>query len=218
MRMNKPSISVLMAVYNTDFVLLKRAIDSVLQQTFQDFELLIIDDGSTNDEQNLLLDYVKRHEDKITYFRHKNCGQARSINLGIFNSKGEYITILDGDDEYKPNHLEACIASLGSFDLIASNTHMIVDTEDDYYVPDRFDNTQMIHLDECIIFATLFGKKEVFADIQFKDGYAADADFYERAGQKYSQNKVDLRTYIYYRNYGDSTCDKLKKAVLSTFS
>ena len=218
MEMSKPSVSVLMAVYNTDFVLLKRAIDSVLQQTFQDYELLIIDDGSTNDEQNLLLDYVKKHEEKITYFRHKNCGQARSINLGIYNSTGTYITILDGDDEYKPNHLRACIDSIGTSDLIASNAYIIVDTEDDYYVPDRFDNYQMIHLDECILFATLFGKKEVFADIQFKDGYAADADFYERAGQKYAVNKLDLRTYVYYRNYEDSTCDKLKKAVLSTFS
>ncbi len=52
---DKPKISVLMASYNTDFFLLKRAIDSALNQSFQDFELIIIDDGSNNDKQNQLL-------------------------------------------------------------------------------------------------------------------------------------------------------------------
>lgn len=105
---NKVQISVLMAVYNTDFFLVKRAIDSVLNQTFQDFELIIIDDGSTEDPDNQLLSYVKAHEEKVVYLRHKNCGQSLSINRGLQNSKGEYITILDADDEYQPNHLGSC--------------------------------------------------------------------------------------------------------------
>jgi glycosyltransferase involved in cell wall biosynthesis len=51
---NKTKVAVIMAVYNTPFTIIKRAIDSVLNQTFQDFELLIIDDGSTNDSQKLI--------------------------------------------------------------------------------------------------------------------------------------------------------------------
>ena len=58
-------ISVLMAVYNTEFHLTKRAIDSVLEQDFQDFELIIIDDGSKGNDRKSLLEYVERHEDKI---------------------------------------------------------------------------------------------------------------------------------------------------------
>ena len=78
-----------MAVYNTPFDIVKRAIDSVLNQTFQDFELLIIDDGSTNDSQKLILEYAIEHENKITYLRHKNCSQSESINRGILLTNSE---------------------------------------------------------------------------------------------------------------------------------
>ena len=101
-----------MAVYNTDFALVKRAIDSVLNQDFQNFELIIIDDGSQNDAQNKILNYVKKNEDKVSYMRHDNRGQAKSINQGILNSVGEFITIIDSDDEYKPNHLRLCLQVL----------------------------------------------------------------------------------------------------------
>ena len=137
----KVQISVLMAVHNTDFGLIKRAIDSVLNQSFQDFELIIIDDGSQNEEQHKLLQYVKQHEDKITYLWHTNRGQSQSINRVVPMSKGEYVTIIDSDDEYKPHHLSSCLQEIQNMDLIASTTDTIVDSEDDYYVSDLFSNT-----------------------------------------------------------------------------
>lgn len=207
-------VSVLMAVYNTDFSLVKRAIDSVLNQDFQDFELIIIDDGSVNDPQNKLLSYVQQYEDKIAYIRHVNRGQSKSIRRGIVNSVGEFITILDADDEYKPNHLLACLQEMHETDLIASTTETIVDTNDDYYVPDKQDHGLFIHVDDCILFATLFGRKEVFGNILFQDRYGADAHFYERAALKYRVRKIDLRTYIYYRNIPGSICSILKKQYL----
>ena len=99
-------ISVLMAVFNTEFSMIQRAIDSVLNQDYQDFELIIIDDGSTNNNRESLIKYIVPHEDRISYIRHSNRGQAASINRGVLNSVGTYITILDSDDEYKPNPLK----------------------------------------------------------------------------------------------------------------
>ena len=81
-------ISVLMAVYNTDFNYIKRAIDSVLNQDFEDFELIIIDDGSKVINRNSLLKYAEKHENKIIYIRHSNRGQSESINRGVLNSVG----------------------------------------------------------------------------------------------------------------------------------
>ncbi len=209
--LNQTKVSVLMAVYNTDFSYIKRAIDSVLLQDFQDFELIIIDDGSTNTNRESLLQYAEKHENKIIYLRHSNRGQSESINRGVLNSVGEFITILDGDDEYKSNHLSSCLREIKEEDLICSTTETIVDTKDDYYVPDKNDLTKLIHLDETILFGTLFGRKKVFSSIKFKNGFAADADFYERAETQFRVKKVDLRTYIYHRNIPNSICSTIKK-------
>ena len=204
-------ISVLMAVYNTDFQLTKRAIDSVLQQDFQDFELIIIDDGSTNNDRKELLAYVEKHEDKIVYIRHSNRGQAESINRGVLLSSGEFITILDSDDEYKVHHLSSCLQEMEHFDLICSTVETVVDSVEDYYVPDKNDLSKPIHLDDAILFGTLFGHQKVFKSIDFKGGFAADSAFYERAETLFKTKKVFKRSYIYYRNNPNSTCAVLKK-------
>lgn len=213
---NRVIVSVIITVYNTSIDLVTRAIDSVINQSFQDFEIIVVDDGSSNDVYNQLLDYVKEREHKITYIRHRNCGQSLSINRGILNSNGKYIAILDSDDEYKPNHLSKCLEQMHNADLIASTTTTIVGHHDDYYVPDRVDNNKLVHVDDCILLATLFGKKEVFDMLKFTDMYAADAHFFEQASLFFRAKKVALGTYIYYRNRADSICSALKtKQVLN---
>lgn len=203
-----------MTVFNTDFFYTKRAIDSVLQQDFQDFELIIIDDGSKENNRETLMDYVEKYENKISYIRHSNRGQSESINRGVLYSQGEYITIIDSDDEYKPNHLSTCLREINEMDLICSNSETIVDSENDYYVSDKNDLTKLIHLDEVILFGTLFGRKKVFTSIDFITGFAADSDFYERATQLFRVKKLNLRTYVYHRNIPNSICAIIKKANL----
>lgn len=204
-----------MAVYNTDFSYIKRAIDSVMCQDFQDFELIVIDDGSKDNDRTALLQYVEKYEDKIVYIRQRNHGQSEAMNRGVLISSGTFITILDGDDEYKPQHLSACLKEVADVDLICSTTETIVDTNDDYYVPDKDDLTKLIHLDETVLFGTLFGRKKVFSSLSFKSGFAADADFYERANTFFNVKKVDLRTYVYHRNIPNSICATMKKENLT---
>ena len=204
-----------MAVYNTDFSYIKRAIDSVMCQDFQDFELIVIDDGSKDNDRTALLQYVEKYEDKIVYIRQRNHGQSEAMNRGVLISSGTFITILDGDDEYKPHHLSACLKEVADVDLICSTTETIVDSNDDYYVPDKDDLTKLIHLDETVLFGTLFGRKKVFSSLFFKSGFAADADFYERANTLFNVKKVDLRTYVYHRNIPNSICATMKKENLT---
>jgi len=212
--LNTTKVSVLMTVFNTDFSYTKRAIDSVLNQDFQDFELIIIDDGSKGNDRELLMDYVEKKEDKISYIRHNNRGQSESINRGVLYSLGEYITMIDSDDEYKYNHLSSCLMEINDLDLICSTSETIVDNDNDYYVPDKNDLSKLIHLDEATLFGTLFGRKKVFTSIEFKTGFAADADFYERATKQFCVKKFNLRTYIYHRNIPNSICARIKKANL----
>lgn len=206
----KPQVSVLISSYNTPFYKLQRAINSVLNQTFQDFEIVLVDDGSHNDPENKLIDFCRLHETKLTYIRKINEGQAQTINKAVQWSTGRYIAILDADDEYLPNHIQSCIAQMKSFDLIASNTFTITNKPDDFFVSDRYDRKKTIHVDDCILFATLFGKRKVFKKIKFKDGYSADSAFYDGARKSFKVGKVDLRTYVYYRNNPESTCEKIK--------
>ena len=200
-----------MAVYNTEFVLVQRAIESLFRQDFEDYELLIMNDGSRDELNVPLKKYIEQFPDKIKYFYHENSGFPKTLNSGIENSIGKYISFLDSDDEYKSNHLSVCIEQMKTFDLIASTTETVVDTADDYYVPDRFDSHKNIHVDDCIITGSLFGKSEVFKKLLFKDIYSQDFDFFERAKENYSVAKLNLKTYIYYRNRQESICNLLKK-------
>jgi glycosyltransferase involved in cell wall biosynthesis len=202
--MSKVKVSVLMAVFNTPFELVKRALDSVMVQDFKDFELLLIDDGSRIELSQSLIQYSINHEDKISYIRSKNEGQSLAINRAVHFAKGEYITIIDADDEYKPNHLSTCLHEMEHADLISSLTETVVSSNEDYYVVDKYDLHKNIHVDDCILFATLFGKKEVFKSIHFENRYSADSYFYEQASKRYTVKKSQNRTYIYYRNIASS--------------
>lgn len=207
---NKQTISVLMSTYNTPFKMSKRAINSVLNQDFQDVELMIIDDGSDSFTSNKLFEYSLNFDNKISYIRHKNRGQSNSINRGIRLCTSSFIGIIDADDEYKPNHLSTCLKAMTCYDLIATHTETVVNEFEDYYVPDKYNNNKHIHVDDCILFATLFGKTEVFQKNLFENKYAADSDFYEQASRNYKVAKLPTRTYIYYRNHVNSITANLK--------
>lgn len=202
----------LMAVFNTPLELVKRALDSVINQDFKDFELLVIDDGSSVLLSQALIQYCVHHEEKISYIRSQNEGQSFAINRAVHFAKGEYITIIDADDEYKPNHLSSCLQEMKHADLISCLTETVVSSNEDYYVADKHDLHKNIHVDDCILFATLFGKKEVFKSIRFKNQYSADSSFYEQAAKKYTVKKSQKRTYIYYRNISSSITAIHKKS------
>lgn len=94
--MNKVEITVLMSMYNTPLEQLKEAIDSILNQTFKDYEFLIIDDGSNNG----CVDLVKSYNDcRINLVQNKqNMGLEKSLNKGLKIAKGKYIVRMDTDD------------------------------------------------------------------------------------------------------------------------
>lgn len=209
--MNKVKISVIMAIFNTPFEIFKRAINSVLNQDFENFEIIVINDGSSITLSRQLHDYCKIHENKICYVHGKNVGQSLAVNRAVHFAQGDFITIIDADDEYKPNHLSSCLNEMDTADLISSLTETIVATDDDYYVADKHDLYKNIHVDDCTLFGTLFGKSEVFKTINFKNEYAADSFFYDQAQKMYQVKKYKFRTYVYYRNTASSISALQKK-------
>lgn len=96
-----PAISVIIPTYNAANFL-REAIDSVLAQTFQDFELIVVDDGSQDDTELVAQEYG----DRLTYIRQDNRGPGAAKNTGIKNSRAPLIATLDADDKWLPLKLE----------------------------------------------------------------------------------------------------------------
>ena len=91
-----PKISVIVPVYNTEKYL-HRCVDSILAQTFTDFELLLIDDGST-DSSGAICDEYAQKDSRVRVFHKENGGASSARNLGLDNATGEWITFCDSDD------------------------------------------------------------------------------------------------------------------------
>ncbi len=112
------SISVVMPTFNTTATVLREAVESILSQSFGDFEFIIIDDGSTDDSY----DYLQTLRDKrIRLIRNpENLGITKSLNIGFREAKGKYIARMDSDDIALPTRLEK------QFDYMESHPDVIV--------------------------------------------------------------------------------------------
>lgn len=99
------SVSVIMPVYNTNHKLLCRAIDSILKQSLESIELILVDDGSTNGCSSICDEYAGQ-DGRVHVIHQANGGLCKARNAGMRIAKGEYITFSDHDDEFGNNQLE----------------------------------------------------------------------------------------------------------------
>jgi glycosyltransferase involved in cell wall biosynthesis len=207
--LSSPLISIIMPVYNRQ-AYLKRAINSVIKQNHKNWELIAVDDGS-QDYSPYLLEIFKAHSPKIkvVYQDHKRLPAAR--NNGIKSSTGSFITFLDSDDEFTKDHLEVRVKYLHEnpeIDIIHGGVKIIGNE----FVPDKENPKKIIHLSQCTIGATFFGKQNVFIELGgFKDiPYSEDSEFLERVMKTYQVMKVDFPTYVYHRETPDSITNTIK--------
>ena len=107
--MRRPKVSVIILTYNRH-LLLRKAILSVLNQTFQDFEIIVIDDASKEETRFIMDEFT---DERIRYFRHNvNKGEGCARNTGLKYVKGKYIAFLDDDDEWLPEKLDLQVTLL----------------------------------------------------------------------------------------------------------
>lgn len=109
-----PQVSVIIPTYNRA-ALIPKAIDSVLQQTFTDFEIIVVDDGSTDDTAAV----VKAYGDRVRYVLTTNGGTGHARNVGMQHARGRYLTFLDSDDELYPYALEFETRLLAQFPQVS---------------------------------------------------------------------------------------------------
>ena len=128
--MNDLEISIIIPVYNTRQILINRCIKSVLQQTFKNFEVIIIDDGS-NEIVAKTLDDISNLSKRIRLIHKKNEGVSIARNLGIRLSKGKYVTFIDSDDYISPFYLEKLysIMKKDKVDIVTSYIKFVYDSD-----------------------------------------------------------------------------------------
>ncbi len=155
-------ISIIIPVYNVEHYL-RQCIDSVLAQTYTDFEVLLINDGST-DSSGLICDEYAARDSRIKVFHKENGGVSSARNLGLDNAQGEWIAFVDSDDEINNEYLSDLVAHATEFDLdmIYPQIQFIDSLGKKGKVFDRWERTKIedgfVHKRRGFIFA-LYNKK-----------------------------------------------------------
>lgn len=180
----KPLISIITPSYNSE-KFIKETIESVLNQTYKNWEMLIIDDCSSDSSPELIKEYCRKDE-RIKYLKNKkNSGPAISRNLGLDNSKGEYIAFLDSDDIWFKEKLQIQMEYIiknkadvlhNNYYFCDENGNVIKEIKNDY----KLDYKKILKSNQ-IKTSFLIVKKEILKNIRFQnikhEDYAFFLDF-----------------------------------------
>ena len=213
--MRETQVSIIVPVYNVE-PYLRQCLDSVLGQTFKNFEVLLVNDGSSDSSGDICREYVEK-DSRFHYFEKENGGLSDARNYGIERAQGEYLTFIDSDDFVNEKHLENLFLAsrltnaditIGGFSRFENGTFWLYQ---DYFSSDSlvsFTSAQAIqHLDSMfdvpfLNFSTAWGKlfkRELFNELRFPYGKYAEDQFiiwklYLKARSIYTFN-VD--SYVY---------------------
>lgn len=218
-------IDIIMPVYNTPIDDLKRCLSSIERQTFKDYKVYIIDDGSLDDVRSFLDEYV-RDKDEVIVKHVVNGGVSRARNIGIDSSNSLYLTFVDSDDTLEDNFLEEAFSLIkdNDLDLVIGGYNEIKNGEvvkvrkcdDGFYIYDksnlylvmdkllsgklREDNKNIGSLPTGRIYTRLY-KRSVLGDLRFNSslGMSEDTlfmiDFMDRVG------RIGLSSSVWYNYY-----------------
>ena len=217
---NFPKISVIVPVYNTEKYL-HRCIDSVLAQTYKDFELLLIDDGS-KDSSGAICDEYAARDSRVKVFHKENGGVSSARNAGLAIASGDWIMHLDGDDWIAPDIQERLIRKgedtgadivMGDFLFAYSDRDIL------YSLPD-WDNNKTASLNRYItsVWTCVWGgihKRSLYEEYQLKSpqGVTYCEDFHLMARLCYHAKKVVNvhQPFYHYRQQEGSVMHNLNK-------
>jgi glycosyltransferase involved in cell wall biosynthesis len=217
----KPLVSVVLPSYNRDYIVGK-AIESVLEQAYKNWELIVVDDGSTDDTKKVVENY---RDLRINYYYKKNAGPCAARNYGIEHAGGEWITYIDSDDILLPDCLRVMVERLGqnpeavfaiprgkrSIDLYENGklTKTIDDSDD---MPQEFTVKDMFMRNARFACLGFFHLRRLYEEgIKWDENVDAmeDWEFMLSIGEKYPENflYVPEILYDYHQCFGgDGRC------------
>jgi len=186
--------TIILPVYKRPDTVLS-AIESVLAQECQDWQLIVIDDGHT------VWDTLRFYaDDRITYIDSAHHGVAKARNLAARYAKGTYITFLDSDDLYRPDHLSTHKQYLeqNKLDVLWGGVKVVGDST----LPDIEHPGQQINVEECKLSGTLFVKTTLFNKVGGFPNvpYAEDYHLFQTLKRHGTVGRFPLPTYVYIRS------------------
>jgi glycosyltransferase involved in cell wall biosynthesis len=218
-----PKITVLLPVYNCELYI-KTAVESILNQTFTDFELLIIDDASTDATVSI----IQKIEDSRIQLIQKpvNSGYTHSLNYGLQLAKGEYIARMDADDISYPERFAKQIAYLEMHleVVVCGTTYKIVDNDKRITLPEHHEAIKIGLLwGNCILHPSVMIRKKVIADfsIQYNTSKepAEDYDIWVRLlsiGKLHNLQEVLVEYRVYGNQVSRKRAEEQKKNDIAT--
>ena len=210
-----PVISCIMSNYNTEPVMFRKALDSVLQQTYRDFELILIDDKSTDlESRKVVEEYARRDSRVVAIYNTENQGLAGSLNIGLKWARGKYIARFDTDDICVANRFERQIEYMEkkNADICSTFSHLFGDYDrvvSTCFI--SFESVAVQMLFSCYIYHTPVMMKHSFLeengltyDVRF-DG-AEDFDLFSRCREAGAKICIMPEVMFHYRLHSSSVC------------
>ena len=182
--MKNPRVSVLTPIYNTNPIHLREMIESILNQTFKDFEFLILNDSPDNKEiEKIVLEYAK-HDKRIKYSKNKkNMGITPSRNKLIKMARGEYLAVFDHDDISVPERLEKEVKYLDEnhyVGVVSGWIKLFGDKDEIWQYPEKDIDIKIRLTDNCLInHSASMIRKSVLIDnnIEYEEFYSPAEDY-----------------------------------------
>lgn len=199
-------ISVIIPAYNVEEYI-TTAIDSIYKQTYKNWEIIIINDCSTDDTLNVINSHYNNIDNINIVNNIKNVGKYWSINLGILLSNGKYITFLDGDDVFDPNKLYIQHSLLKKSNKPACFTKYA-----------RYKNGKSFKIRICP--NSILYDKKIIDFIGFFDSvrFAADTEFYERIKKYTNNNVIEIDNILYHALHRENSLTTAKNTDLKSDS
>lgn len=146
--MVEEKVSIIIPVYNSESTL-KRCIESVINQTYKNIEILIINDGSKDKSLNIMNEY-KNKDERIIVINQKNKGLSGARNIGINNATGDYITFIDSDDYIKPNLVKDTIKIFEKYecDVVRNNYELSYENGKTELRNEMYEENRIINISE----------------------------------------------------------------------
>ena len=183
-------ISIIIPVYNTSKYI-KKCLDSIANQTFKNLEIIIVNDGSTDDSEDIIKQWIKKNNNvKIKYFNKENEGLSEARNFGVKKAEGRYISFIDSDDYIEQNLYENLKKYMDdNIDLIKFKMKMINESG------------EIIKKIDGPVFEKCSGE-EAFKKICTLDKYIDPACIYLYRREFFIENKFAYRIGTYHEDFG----------------